>query len=82
MASTTLGTNVSSLFRFFRAEEETPMETAEVAEPAAEEPMDLMTALQLVLKKALAEDGLHRGLREACKVSTSGGLLRRTFLGA
>ena len=35
--------------------------------PVAGEPMDLMTALQLVLKKALAHSGLARGLNEAVK---------------
>ncbi|WOK95228.1 hypothetical protein Cni_G03935 [Canna indica] len=40
---------------------------AEVAAPALGEPMDLMTALQLVMKKSLAHDGLVRGLHEAAK---------------
>uniref|UniRef100_A0A8R7TG79 40S ribosomal protein S12 n=1 Tax=Triticum urartu TaxID=4572 RepID=A0A8R7TG79_TRIUA len=31
------------------------------------EPMDLMTALQLVMKKSSAHDGLVKGLREAAK---------------
>lgn len=45
------------------------VETTPAAEaPAPGEPMDVMTALQLVLKKSLANHGLARGLREACKV--------------
>ncbi|XP_010926957.1 small ribosomal subunit protein eS12 [Elaeis guineensis] len=40
----------------------------ETTAPALGEPMDLMTALQLVMKKSLAHDGLVRGLHEAAKV--------------
>jgi hypothetical protein len=43
-------------------------ETAAAPEHVPGEPMDIMTALQLVLKKSLAHHGLARGLREACKV--------------
>mmetsp|Transcript_31188 Transcript_31188/g.43224 ORF Transcript_31188/g.43224 Transcript_31188/m.43224 type:complete len:146 (+) Transcript_31188:98-535(+) len=45
--------------------EEVPMVTEEAAGPG--EPMDIMTALQLVLKKSLAHDGIARGLNEAVK---------------
>ncbi|KAI3688607.1 hypothetical protein L2E82_46301 [Cichorium intybus] len=38
------------------------------AAPALGEPMDIMTALQLVLRKSLAHGGLVRGLHEAAKV--------------
>jgi small subunit ribosomal protein S12e len=38
-----------------------------VAAPAPGEPMDLNTAVRVVLKKALAHDGLSRGLHEACR---------------
>ncbi len=40
---------------------------AVAAEPVLGEPMDILTGLQLVLKKALAHDGLARGLHEAAK---------------
>jgi small subunit ribosomal protein S12e len=39
----------------------------EDAAAAPAEPMDINTAVQLVLKKALAHDGLCRGLHEACR---------------
>mmetsp|Transcript_1607 Transcript_1607/g.6642 ORF Transcript_1607/g.6642 Transcript_1607/m.6642 type:complete len:144 (-) Transcript_1607:118-549(-) len=53
------------------AEEEATTEVEQTTEETSSEPMDLMAALQMVLKKALAEDGLHRGLREACKAIES-----------
>ncbi|RZC53932.1 hypothetical protein C5167_012783 [Papaver somniferum] len=40
----------------------------EAAAPTLGEPMDIMTALQLVLKKSLAHDGLSKGLHEGAKV--------------
>uniref|UniRef100_A0ACD5U927 Uncharacterized protein n=1 Tax=Avena sativa TaxID=4498 RepID=A0ACD5U927_AVESA len=40
---------------------------AEAPAPILGEPMDLMTALQLVMKKSSAHDGLVKGLREAAK---------------
>jgi len=48
---------------------EVPETTTAEAVPAGE--MDVMTALQLVLKKSLAHHGLARGLREACKAVES-----------
>jgi small subunit ribosomal protein S12e len=37
------------------------------AEPVPGEPMDILTGLQMVLKKALAHDGLAKGLHESAK---------------
>uniref|UniRef100_A0ACD5WCI9 Uncharacterized protein n=1 Tax=Avena sativa TaxID=4498 RepID=A0ACD5WCI9_AVESA len=59
----------SFLFLFIR-EENAPVEVAAPAPaptPVLGEPMDLMTALQLVMKKSVAHDGLVKGLREAAK---------------
>ncbi|GMP34483.1 hypothetical protein CsSME_00007328 [Camellia sinensis var. sinensis] len=36
--------------------------------PALGEPMDIMTALQLVLRKSLAHGGVARGLHEGAKI--------------
>lgn len=41
---------------------------AETAAPVIGEPMDIMTAVQLVLRKALAYGGLACGLHEGAKV--------------
>ena len=45
---------------------------APAAAPAPDEPMDVNTAVQLVLKKALAHDGLARGLHEAARALDRG----------
>ena len=55
------------------AEEEAAEEKpAAAAAPAPDEPMDVNTAVQLVLKKALAHDGLARGLHEAARALDRG----------
>ena len=46
------------------------VEEEAVAAPA--EPMDVNTAIQVVMKKALAHDGLSRGLHEACRAIERG----------
>ncbi|GFS42991.1 ribosomal protein L7Ae/L30e/S12e/Gadd45 family protein [Actinidia rufa] len=41
---------------------------AETSAPALGEPMDVMTAVQLALRKSVAHGGLARGLQEGAKV--------------
>ncbi|KAH7547470.1 hypothetical protein FEM48_Zijuj01G0313500 [Ziziphus jujuba var. spinosa] len=61
-------------FRLYRKDkgsnfiDEAPVAVEAAAAPALGEPMDIMTALQLVLRKSLAHGGLIRGLHEAAKV--------------
>ena len=56
-------------FAFHACSEETPDApvATEPAAPAPGEPMDVNSAVKLVLKKALAHDGLARGLRETTR---------------
>jgi len=67
--------NNSSMVRLFMifllCSEDAVVAVEPVAAPAAGipgEPMDIMTALQLVLRKSLAYGGLARGLHEGAKV--------------
>jgi len=48
--------------------DEAPVPAETVAAPLPGEAMDIMTALQLVLRKSLAHGGLARGLHEGAKV--------------
>ncbi|KAK4734703.1 hypothetical protein R3W88_008964 [Solanum pinnatisectum] len=47
--------------------EDVAVAVAEAPAPALGEPMDIMTALQLVLRKSRAHGGLSRGLHEGAK---------------
>lgn len=60
---------MTSIYCWYR-DEEVVVPTEPVAAPAAApgEPMDLQTALQLVLRKSLAHGGLARGIHEGAKV--------------
>merc|ERR1711901_5144 len=48
--------------------EDTPVETPVVEDAVEAEPLDTVSALKQVLKKALCHDGLARGIRECARV--------------
>merc|ERR1712072_1320230 len=48
--------------------EDTPVEAAAPEEVVEEEPLDTVSALKQVLKKALCHDGLARGIRECARM--------------
>ena len=54
-------------------------EAKPVAAAAPDEPMDVNTAVQNVLKKALAYDGLARGLHETARALDRGEASTRSF---
>ena len=54
-------------------------EAKPVAPAAPDEPMDVNTAVQNVLKKALAYDGLARGLHETARALDRGEACINTF---
>lgn len=66
-ASSILGLCAPHFMIFFLCSEE-PVVAAEPVASIPGEPMDIMTALQLVLRKSLAYGGLGRGLHESAKV--------------
>ncbi|GJM85332.1 hypothetical protein PR202_ga01773 [Eleusine coracana subsp. coracana] len=67
---------VDQTFGARKMAEETPVAAVEAPTPVLGEPMDLMTALQLVMKKSSAHDGLVKGLREAAKAIEKHAALR------
>lgn len=56
------------MFYFCSEDVAVPVAAEPVAAAIPGEPMDIMTALQLVLRKSLAYGGLARGLHEGAKV--------------